>query len=180
MQQYWVFTPAPPAERRAKLRSADPSAAPQGNAGLRPAPWRVEARALADGSGLVFPSARGALRSQLAIAKLVRDRGIGAVPHGFRSSFRDWAAECSAAPRDVRELTVAHVNTDAIEVAYRRTDLFERRGALLEPWAAFPARTEDKGRPGRQMTGGEPHGHWRIFFCIGRAGRSAGIVAGLM
>ena len=101
-----------------------------------------EAQALADGSGVVFPSARGGPLSSEAIAKLVRDVKIGAVPHGFRSSFRDWAAECSDAPREVCELALAHVNTNAIEAAYRRTDLFERRRALMEQWAAFLAGTE--------------------------------------
>ena len=58
-----------------------------------------EARALAGGSGLVFPSARGRLLSEATISRMVRDLGIGAVPHGFRSSFRDWAAECINTPR---------------------------------------------------------------------------------
>ena len=100
-----------------------------------------EAQALADGSGVVFPSARGRPLSGFAIVKLVRDLGIGAVPHGFRSSFRDWAAECSDAPREVCELALAHVNSDRVEAAYRRTDLFERRRALMEQWAAFLAET---------------------------------------
>ena len=101
-----------------------------------------EAQALADGSGVVFPSARGGPLSSEAIAKLVREVKIGAVPHGFRSSFRDWAAECSDAPREVCELALAHVNTNSIEAAYRRTDLFERRRALMEQWATFLAGTE--------------------------------------
>ncbi|MCY4628330.1 MAG: site-specific integrase, partial [Acidobacteria bacterium] len=100
-----------------------------------------EAREFSDDSGPVFPAARGGLLSKLAIAKLVRDLGIGAVPHGFRSSFRDWSAECSDAPREVCELALAHVNTNAIEAAYRRTDLFERRRTLMEQWAAFLAGT---------------------------------------
>ena len=98
-----------------------------------------EAREFADGSRLVFPSARGGPLSEAAISALVRQLKIGAVPHGFRSSFRDWAAECSDAPREVCELALAHVNTNAIEAAYRRTDLFERRRALMEQWAAFLA-----------------------------------------
>ena len=106
-----------------------------------------EAQALADGSGVVFPSARGGPLSSEAIAKLVRDVKIGAVPHGFRSSFRDWAAECSDAPREVCELALAHVNTNAIEAAYRRTDLFERRRALMEQWATFLAGTGDRLAP---------------------------------
>ena len=95
------------------------------------------ARGLTDGSGVVFPSVRCGPLSEMAISKLVRDLGIGAVPHGFRSSFRDWAAECTDAPREVCELALAHVNTNRIEAAYRRTDLFERRRALMEQWAAF-------------------------------------------
>ena len=106
-----------------------------------------EAQGLADGSGMVFPSARGGPLSGEAIAKLIRALGIAAVPHGFRSSFRDWAAECSDAPREVCELALAHVNTNAIEAAYRRTDLFERRRALMQQWAAFLAGSEGE-RPG--------------------------------
>ena len=90
-------------------------------------------------SGVVFPTARGRPLNEVAISKMVRDLGIGAVPHGFRSSFRDWAAECSDAPREVCELALAHMNTNAIEAAYRRSDLFERRRALMERWAAFLA-----------------------------------------
>ena len=98
-----------------------------------------EAQRLADGSGLVFPSARARTLSEVAISKMVRDLGIRAVPHGFRSSFRDWAAECSDAPREVCELALAHMNTNSIEAAYRRTDMFERRRDLMEQWAAFLA-----------------------------------------
>ena len=63
------------------------------------------------------------------MSKLLRDLGIEAVPYGFRSSFRDWATECSGAPHEVCELALAHVNSDRVEAAYRRTDLFERRQA---------------------------------------------------
>ena len=104
-----------------------------------------EARDFADGSTLVFPSARGGPLSEVAISKLVRELGIGAVPHGFRSSFRDWAAECSDAPREVCELALAHVNTNAIEAAYRRTDLLERRRALMEALERVPGRDLRRG-----------------------------------
>lgn len=56
------------------------------------------------------------------------------MPHGFRSSFRDCAAECTEAPRDVCELALAHVNSDRVEAAYRRTDLFDRRRELMQQW----------------------------------------------
>ena len=96
-----------------------------------------EARSVVEGSELVFPSVRGRRLSDATISKMVRELGIGAVPHGFRSSFRDWAAECSDAPREVCELALAHVNSDRVEAAYRRSDLFERRRELMEEWAAF-------------------------------------------
>ena len=103
-----------------------------------------EASALRDNSGLVFPSVTGRPLSHGLLSKLVRDLGIPAVPHGFRSSFRDWAAECSDAPREVCELALAHVNSDRVEAAYRRTDLFEKRRELMEQWALFLAGTGDK------------------------------------
>ena len=80
-----------------------------------------EARELSGGIVLVFPSAHGRALSDNTISKLLRDLGIEAVPHGLRSSFRDWTAECSDAPREVCELALAHVNSDRVEAAYRRT-----------------------------------------------------------
>lgn len=95
------------------------------------------ARLLKDGSGLVFPSARGGPMGENTLARLCRDLNLGCVPHGMRSSFRDWSAECSDAPREVCELALAHVNSNRVERAYRRTDLFERRRELMEAWAQF-------------------------------------------
>ena len=98
----------------------------------------AEARDLADGSGLVFPSSVGGkMLSDMTLSKLVKQLRIEAVPHGFRSSFRDWAAECSAAPREVCELALAHVNDDRTEAAYRRSDLFDLRRKLMEDWEAY-------------------------------------------
>ena len=74
---------------------------------------------------------------------LLRDLEIGAVPHGFRSSFRDWAAECTDAPREVCELALAHVNSDRVEAAYRRSDLFEKRRQLNERLGRLPCRRHD-------------------------------------
>ncbi len=96
-----------------------------------------EARQLADSAALVFPSATGRIPSQASLPKLLHKVGIDAVPHGFRSSFRDWAAECTEAPREVCELALAHVNSDRVEAAYRRSDLFERRRTLMQQWADY-------------------------------------------
>ena len=71
------------------------------------------------------------------MSKLVRENGIDCVPHGMRSSFRDWAAECSDAPREIAEMCLAHVESSAAELAYRRTDYFERRLELMQQWADY-------------------------------------------
>ena len=57
--------------------------------------------------------------------------------HGFRSSFRDWAAERTNSPNHVVEMALAHRVSDKVEAAYRRTDLFERRRRLMQQWAIF-------------------------------------------
>ena len=62
---------------------------------------------------------------------------IAAVPHGFRSSFRDWAAEETNHPREVIEAALAHVVQNRVEAAYRRTDLFERRRRLMDDGSAY-------------------------------------------
>ena len=96
-----------------------------------------EAREIADDSGLLFPSVTGRSLSDNTLSKLCRENSVGCVPHGFRSSFRDWAAECSDAPREVCELALAHVNADRVEAAYMRSDLFEKRRELMEAWAIY-------------------------------------------
>ena len=57
--------------------------------------------------------------------------------HGFRSTFRDWAAEQTNFPREVAEAALAHVIADRTEAAYRRGDLFEKRGSLMTAWACL-------------------------------------------
>ncbi len=57
--------------------------------------------------------------------------------HGFRSTFRDWAAERTNFPREVAEAALAHVVGDKVEAAYRRGDLLEKRRAMMEAWAEF-------------------------------------------
>ena len=96
-----------------------------------------EAWQLADSSGLIFPTVTGRALTDNPLSKLCRDNSVGCVPHGFRSSFRDWAAECSDAPREVCELALAHVNSDRVEAAYMRSDLFDKRRELMQAWAAY-------------------------------------------
>jgi integrase len=68
--------------------------------------------------------------------------GSPIVAHGFRSTFRTWCEEQTNYPRSVTEAALAHVNADKVEAAYQRSDLFERRRALMEDWAAYCNRRE--------------------------------------
>ena len=95
------------------------------------------ARQLADATGLIFPSAHGKAMSDSTLSKLLRENGIETTVHGARSAFRDWAAECSDVPREICEFALAHVEGSASELAYRRTDYFERRRKLMQDWAEF-------------------------------------------
>ena len=91
--------------------------------------------------GLIFksphPGWRGRPLSDNTHSKLLRDLKIDAVPHGFRSSFRDWAAEQTNEPREIVELALAHVEGSKAELAYRRTDYFEARRGLMQQWADY-------------------------------------------
>ena len=62
--------------------------------------------------------------------------------HGFRSTFRDWANECTHYPREICELALAHDERDQTEAAYSRSDFLEKRRALMEDWAAFCSNTQ--------------------------------------
>ena len=95
----------------------------------------AEAAELADTSGLVFPSPTGRVLSDNTLSKLLRELGIPAVVHGFRSSFRDWCGD-SGQPREVAEHALAHV-VKGVEGAYQRSSMFDRRRVLMETWAAY-------------------------------------------
>lgn len=94
-----------------------------------------EARSHARLDGLVFRSARGKPLSNMTLSKLCKSNGIDCVPHGMRSSFRDWAAE-TGVRREVAEAALAHV-LGATEAAYNRTDLLEARREVMEAWARY-------------------------------------------
>lgn len=95
----------------------------------------------------VFPSphgtkashSMGAPLSDMTLAAVLRRMGVAAVPHGFRSTFRDWSAEQTDYPREVAEMALAHAIGDKVEAAYRRGDLFDKRKQLMHDWANFAA-----------------------------------------
>ena len=97
----------------------------------------AEARTLDGGSGFVFPSRSGRPLSDMTHRKLLMTLGIDCVPHGFRSSFRDWAAEMTDAPHAVMEAALAHAVGNSTEAAYFRSDLFDRRRTLMTQWADY-------------------------------------------
>jgi len=96
-------------------------------------------RELAGQSEFVFPgTSRAKPISNMAMLQLLRRMGRDDLTvHGFRSTFRDWAAECTAYPNEVAELALAHVVGDKVEAAYRRGDLFEKRRKVMDAWAAY-------------------------------------------
>lgn len=106
---------------------------------LSDAALRVLARAeqIADASGLVFPSLTGRPQNDSTLSKLLREMGAGMVPHGLRSSFRSWAAEATDYPWEIAEMALGHTVGTKVERAYLRTDLFEKRVALMQDWADF-------------------------------------------
>ena len=89
-------------------------------------------------SEFIFPGFReGRPLSNMAMLELLRDMRPGITTHGFRSSFRDWAAEETATPSEVVEMALAHAIENKVEAAYRRGDLFDKRRKLMEAWASY-------------------------------------------
>jgi integrase len=86
---------------------------------------------------LVFPGTGGKPLSDMTLTAALRRMKVDATAHGFRSTFRDWAAERTATPREVAEMALAHAIGDKTEEAYRRGDLFDKRRVLMEAWAKF-------------------------------------------
>lgn len=88
-------------------------------------------------SEFLFPAPRGGQLSDMALTALMRRMAVDAVPHGFRSTFRDWAGERTNYPREIAEQALAHVLENKVEAAYRRGDALEKRRDMMEQWARF-------------------------------------------
>ncbi len=88
-------------------------------------------------SDIVFHAPRGGVLSDMALTAVMRRMEAPAVPHGFRSSFRDWAAERTNYPRDLAEMALAHTIESKVEAAYRRGDLLTKRAQMMGAWASF-------------------------------------------
>lgn len=99
----------------------------------------------AEGQDIIFPSPRGKVLSDMTLLMMVRRLGVDAVPHGFRSTFRDWAGELTNYPRELAEVALAHVKGDATEAAYWRSDVLEKRRRMMDDWANFIAKPYRSG-----------------------------------
>jgi len=106
-----------------------------------------QALELSDRQGLIFPGMReGAPLSSMTFTNLLRRLGIPAVPHGFRSSFRDWVIEQTSTPWAVAEASLAHSVGNSTEAAYMRSDLLDQRRPLMDAWSRFITKGTAKER----------------------------------
>lgn len=123
----WII----PAERMKEKR---PHRVPLSNRAIE---ILTEAKALRAASELVFPSIRGKPLSDMTLSKLVKELGFDADVHGFRTSLRTWGQEQTNYPREVQEAALAHKLGDAVEQAYARSDLFDKRRKMMGRWAEY-------------------------------------------
>ena len=93
-----------------------------------------------EANDLVFVAPKGGMLSDMTLSAVLRRMKVDAVPHGIaRSTFRDWGSERTNFPSEMLEMALAHTVSDKVEAAYRRGDLFDKRRALMDAWAAFIA-----------------------------------------
>jgi integrase len=88
-------------------------------------------------SEVIFPGVRGQPLSDATLSKVLRETKRHCTVHGFRSSFRDWAAETMTMPGEVAEAALAHTVQNKVEAAYRRTKYLEQRRTLMAEWDRF-------------------------------------------
>ncbi|CDM23873.1 Integrase [Castellaniella defragrans 65Phen] len=90
-----------------------------------------------EGCPYVFHSVRSGQLSDMSLTAVMRRMGLAAVPHGFRSTFRDWCGERTHYPRELAEQALAHTLANRVEAAYRRGDALEKRRDMMQAWADF-------------------------------------------
>jgi integrase len=93
----------------------------------------------------VFPGVKKRPITTEAAMKLLKELRPGLTAHGFRSTFRDWAAETTSHPREIIEHAMSHQLKDAAEAAYQRGDLLQRRAVLMKDWASYCAKERKAG-----------------------------------
>lgn len=128
-----------PAQR---MKSGRPHRVPLSDAALK----LLKALPRFEGESLVFPSTKqGRPLSDMSLTMLLRRHAPGVTAHGFRSTFRDWAAETTNYPREVCEMALAHAVGSGTEAAYFRSDLFAKRTLLMQEWGNFATKAPRAG-----------------------------------
>lgn len=116
-------------------------------------PLTTEARAILDdlprveGCPFIFAASRGGMLSDMSISAVMRRMKHTAVPHGFRSTFRDWVAEHTQYPGELAEMALAHAIANKVEAAYRRGDLLDKRREMMAEWSALCTSSLDAFAP---------------------------------
>jgi integrase len=98
-----------------------------------------------EGVDLVFPAPRGGMLSDMTLSAVMRRMGREEVPHGFRSTFRDWVSERTNYPGEMPEVALAHAIGSKVEASYRRGDQLEKRRTMMDSWARFCSTPTSKG-----------------------------------
>lgn len=128
-----------PAQR---MKSGRPHRVPLSDAAIK----LLKALPRFEGESLVFPSTKqGRPLSDMSLTMLLRRHAPGVTAHGFRSTFRDWAAETTNYPREVCEMALAHAVGSDTEAAYFRSDLFGKRALLMQDWGNFATKPPRAG-----------------------------------
>lgn len=110
-----------------------------------PAIQMLKALPRSDETNLVFWAARHGKLSDMTLTAVMRRMGRTEVPHGLRSSFRDWCAERTNFPRDLAEKALAHTLASDVEAAYQRGDMLDKRRSLMDAWVKFLSSPIAKG-----------------------------------
>jgi integrase len=121
-----------------RMKAGRPHTVPLSDAAVAVLQRATALRTSDDADALIFPGERrGQPMSDMTLTMALRRMKADCTAHGFRSSFRDWAAEATNFPREVAEAALAHVLADKVEAAYRRSDLLEKRRRMMDAWAGF-------------------------------------------
>lgn len=111
----------------------------------KPALELLKALPQGEDDDLVFPNTKKKVLSDMTLLAVLRRMKVAAVPHGFRSTFKDWASERTHFPNEVSEMALAHAIEDKVEAAYRRGELFLKRTLLMDEWGKFCTRSAPTG-----------------------------------
>jgi integrase len=154
-----------PGGRKGRMKKDKPHAVPLSAAAIALLKGMEKFRR-PDEPDFVFPGGKkGDAISDTSLRNVLRDLGItreAASVHGMRASFRTWAGEATAYPRDVAEQAIAH-SLPPLDAAYFRSDLYTKRVAMMADWAAYCGGQTAKAKPAKTKTRGKPKSHAPIL-----------------